>query len=213
MAYFRMKYFLFSVYFIFLSACASYYKNLQPVAIDTTCIDAIKPQGIASAWFSTSVDVMNKHISGLLLIKEMPDQSQRIVFTNEVGVTFFDFEFDPDGRFEVKKIISQLNRKPIIETLRKDFSLLMGLPFKDTLQAWQHNGKLYFGTEVQSEKYYFVASDGCITVESVEIGSKRKKKVSITYEGEDIRNPESVLITHFTFNMTLKLKRIDKNAD
>ncbi len=213
MAYFRMKYFLFSISAFLSSACASYYKTLQPAVVETSCADKLKPKGIASAWFSTGVDVMGKHISGLLLIKEMPDQSIRIVFTNEVGVTFFDFEFSRDGKFEVKKIINQLNKKIIIETLKKDFYLLSGLPFQQELKSWKHNNKLYVGMENESERYYFVTSSVCTTLEGVEIGSKRKKMVSISFEGEDTRYPESIVITHFTFDMTLTLKRINKNAD
>ncbi|MBX2965383.1 MAG: hypothetical protein KF845_04495 [Cyclobacteriaceae bacterium] len=208
-----MKYFLFSISVVLLSACTSYYKTMQPIAVNTTCSDTIKPPGIASAWFSISVDVMGKHISGLLLIKEMPDQFTRIVFTNEVGVTFFDFEFDRNGKFAVKKIISQLDRKPVLETLRKDFYLLLGFPFQDEMQAWQHGDKLYFGVKEQSEQFYFTTSSGCTSLHSAEIGSARKRKVSVTFEGEDMRHPEQVRITHFTFDMTLELKRLNKDAD
>jgi len=208
-----MKYFLFSISAFVFSACASYYKNLKPTEVETSCVDSLRPKGIASAWFSAGVDVMGKHISGLLLVKEMPDQSIRIVFTNEVGVTFFDFEFSRDGKFEVKKIINQLNKRVVIETLRKDFYLLSGLPFQQKLKSWRHNDKLYFGVEDKSERFYFITASTCTTLEGFEVGSERKKMVSITFEGEDARYPESILITHFTFEMTLTLKRIQKNAD
>ena len=38
-------------------------------------------------------NVVGNHLSGLLLIKKMPDSSTRMVFSNEMGLGFFDFEF------------------------------------------------------------------------------------------------------------------------
>jgi hypothetical protein len=207
-----MKYFLFSILALALSGCSSYYKNLQPVNDTSDCAGKIKPQGIATAWFDTSIDVVGKHISGLMLIKEMPDQSSRIVFTNESGFSIFDFEFQSDGKFTVKKIIPQLDRKAVTETLRKDFSLLLGIPFRQTLQQWQMNDESYFGIIENGEKIYFSTTPACDSVGRLETGSRRARKTSITFEGPDARNPRSITIKHFTFEMIIALKRIDKNV-
>src|SRR5690606_4645887 len=109
------------------------------------CVQRLKPDGITASWFDASVDVVGKHFSGLLLIREMEDRSTRLVFTNEVGVTFFDFEFLEDGRFDVKRIVDPLNKKLVIQTLRDDFSLLLGYPFRGELQAWTNGEERYFG--------------------------------------------------------------------
>jgi hypothetical protein len=126
---YRMKYFPFNLLMVMLFACTSPYKNLRPVAPDLLCMEKVKPKGIATTWFTVAIDVAGKHLSGLLLIKAMPDSSYRVVFTNESGLTFFDFEYGAENTFVVKKIIKQLDKKVIIETLRKDFAAVLGLPF------------------------------------------------------------------------------------
>ena len=208
-----MRYLLFSVAIAWLSGCASYYKNLQSATLDAACAERIRPQGIDRAWFDAGVEVIGKHISGLLLIKEMPDQSSRLVFTNEAGLTFFDFEFGKNGEFAVKKIIRQLDKKPVIETLRKDFSLLLGVPFQNELRAWRHGDELYYGVLHNSEKMYFTTNADCTFADRLEIGSTRKRKVVITREGAPGETPRQITIQHFTFDMTITLKRIQKDAD
>lgn len=208
-----MRSFLFSALLLTAAACSSYYKNIRSTATDHDCIEKIRPHGMASAWFNTGVDVIGNHISGLLLIKEMPDRSTRIVFTNEVGVTFFDFEFGNDGTFAVKKIIDQLNRKAVIKTLENDFSLLLGLPFKGPLQAWQHNGLQYFGITTAGQRIYFTTASGCGKLASLETGSARKRKVSIALEGADPHAPEKITIRHYTFDMVITLKKFDQDAE
>ena len=82
------------------------------------CLQKFKPV-IERALYNTSVDVTGKHISGLLLIKTMPDSSIRIVFSNEMGFSFFDFGFFTGNGFKVYHIIPQMNKKAVIKTLRK----------------------------------------------------------------------------------------------
>ena len=49
--------------------------------------------------YRTQIDVVGKHLSGLLFFKKLPDESFRVVFTNEMGLNFFDFHF-ADHQFD-----------------------------------------------------------------------------------------------------------------
>jgi hypothetical protein len=89
-----MKYLLFS--FLLLSACASEYDALRPTDSYRSCMDRLRPSGIAKSWYDASVDVQGHHIGGLLLTKPMDDGAHRVVFTSEAGATIFDFEFKSD---------------------------------------------------------------------------------------------------------------------
>ena len=202
-----MKCFLSSL-FLILTACSSHYKTLYPVETDQTCLQNIRPPRIETTWFNASVDVTDRHISGLLLIKNMPDSSYRVVFTNEVGITFFDFGFRKDGSFELKKILSHLDKRPVINTLKTDFLLLLGLYFKNDMQSWRHDGRVYYGVSHKKEIFYFVTDDQCSPVGRFEIGSARKRKVSIEFQGQALSEPEEITIRHYTFDMVINLKKI-----
>ena len=75
-------------------------QSLQPAVADAGCIKKFKPV-FQSDWYAASIDVVGKHLSGLLLFKSMPDSSMRVVFTNEAGIKFFDFGFASNDDFTV----------------------------------------------------------------------------------------------------------------
>ena len=113
-----MPYLRFVSLFFLLNSCApAAYKQLQQTRGDVHCIDPFKPD-IRRALYQTSVDVAGHHLSGLLLIKQMPDSATRIVFTNEVGYTFFDFEFTKEGNFIVHSILPKMDKEAVKKTLQ-----------------------------------------------------------------------------------------------
>ncbi len=205
-----MRYLLFSFLLALLVGCASDYKYLQTTSIDSSCADKIKPTYFSTAWYTAAVDVYGTHISGLLLIKNMPDSSIRVVFTNEAGVTFFDFGFLTDGNFKVHSIIDKMDRKPVIQTFRKDFELILGLSFrKGKIESWTGNEQLFFGVKQKKETAYFITSKDCASLRNMELGSKRKRKVSVQVIGS-YPSPEGFEITHYLFDMKLKLTHLPK---
>ncbi len=196
--------------FLFVS-CASDYKNLQAIQSEYECEGKFKELYLRTSWYNASVDVMGRHLSGLLLVKNMPDSSKRVVFTNEAGVTFFDFGFSQDGSFKVHSIISQLKKKAVIETLRKDFELMMGLPFqKGVFKRFTNSDEIYFGVMQKNETAYFITSKDCASLQRLEWGSARKRKVSVETPGSGYPSPDRIEIIHHTFNMQIKLTRIEK---
>jgi len=208
---FLMRYLLLSHCAFFLS-CNSAYRLLKPVSIDTVCADKINPSSISTSWYQASIKVANKHLSGLVLIKNMPDSSRRVVFTNETGVTFFDFGFKGPEEFSVHAIVKKLNRKAVIRTLRNDFELLLGQPFAlGGLQSWKTQDEIFFGVRHKKEIAYFITDKDCGPLRRLEWGTKRKRKVSIKIIGSGYPLPDTVDITHHTFPLGIRLTRFQKN--
>jgi hypothetical protein len=208
---FLMRYLLCSFFSILLLSCASDYKNLQSLNPDQTCFDKIAPLQFNTSWYNASVDVMGKHLSGLLLFKNMPDSSYRVVFTNEAGITFFDFGFSKQGDFKVFNVIEQLDKKAVINTLRKDFELVLGLPFRGKpYNRFIDGEEIYFGVQQKNETAYFITNKDCASLQRLEWGSGRKRKVSAVLPGSNYPSPEKIELLHLTFNMQIKLTRIQK---
>jgi hypothetical protein len=206
-----MRYLLFSAVSFFVLSCASDYRGLYAIEPDEACISAFDSFSPGTSWYHASVDVVGKHISGLLLIKKMPDNAQRVVFTNEAGVTFFDFGFLADGAFKVFNIIHQLDKGPVIEVLRKDFELILGLPFqRGVIETWTKENEIFHGVREKKETAYFITSKDCASLRRLEWGSGRKRKVSVIPEGGSQEIPSMIEIKHHTFNMQIKLTRFEK---
>jgi hypothetical protein len=206
-----MRYLLFSIPCIFCLSCASDYKHLKAIEARAGCVEKLAPNGFVTSWYHASVDVVGNHISGLLLIKNMPDSAYRVVFTNEAGVTFFDFGFSKQGDFKVHNIIKQLDKRPVIQTLRSDFALILGLPFHTSgYQTWTTGEEDFYGVTQKKEKAYFITNKDCASLHRLELGSARKRKVVVQLSGRGYPSPEKIELIHKTFNMQITLTRFQK---
>lgn len=205
----RMRYLLFVSGGLFFFSCVSPYKGMVPVKQDGSCITELIPS-FQTTWYTASIDVMGRPISGLLLIKEMPDQSIRIVFMNEPGIKFLDFEFS-DTSFKAHYVMKQLDRKPVIETLRKDFERILVKPLaKKGLVVHKMESELFFEAKQKKEVNYFITDKDCTSLSRVENASKRKKKMELHFMNWQGNVPDSMYIKHHTFSLQMNFRRLDK---
>lgn len=198
-----------------LCSCApAVYKKLQPAEGNTACIAAFKPH-IQRALYQASVDVAGNHLSGLLLIKEMPDSSTRIVFTNEAGFGFFDFEFSRINGFVVHSIIPKMDKEAVRKTLRKDFELLL-MDITDTAavsSVFQKGAERYHAFYAGADVYYYITDNRCAELIRMERGSRKRKVLEATRGVLKDGIPERMHIRHTNFNFTIDLKRIYDHAE
>jgi hypothetical protein len=200
------KYFLCS-FVILLISCRSDYAGLRTSRENKDCSKTFA-NNFRTSWYTASVDVYGRHLSGLLLIKDLEDGKYRTVFTNEAGISLFDFEFSEGGALEVKRVVKQLDRKAVINTLADDFALLLRMPFKGkSLVSYETGDELLYAAVGKNDIAYLVTDRECSSLRRLEIGSKRSRKVSILLKGEYFQ-PENIEIDHHNFKMTIRLKKI-----
>ncbi|ANH82898.1 hypothetical protein A8C56_19600 [Niabella ginsenosidivorans] len=200
--------------FFLLGSCAPVaYRQLQETGGDVHCIDQFKP-AIRRALYQTSADVTGHHLSGILLIKQMPDSATRIVFTNEAGYTFFDFEFDGRGSFTVHSIISKMDKEAVKRTLRKDFELiLMNRLNTGAAKVFKKDNETYYAFTEGEDVFYYITDAQCSRLLRMERGNTRKKVLEATRGELKEGIPEFITIRHRNFNFTIDLKKIDDDAE
>ena len=141
----------------------------------------------------------------------MPDSSKRVVFTNEAGITFFDFAFSKDGVFKTITVIKQLNKKPVIRTLRRDFALVLGLPFNGgNFERFISDENVYYGVRQKKGTAYFITNKDCASLQGLEWGTRHQRIVSVRLPGSGYPAPDLIELDHHTFSMLIKLTRIKK---
>jgi len=206
----RMRFLLLSSSLLFFIGCAPAHKQMQQATADINKLQKFKP-AFTVALYNTQVDVVGNHLSGLLLIKRMPDSSLRMVFSNEMGFKFFDFEFAANGDFKVYSIVKQMNRKSVLKTLRKDFELvLMERLDSSGASVRTSNGLLYYiFPQTKGFNYYITDSTGNELVR-MERASRSKTVVEAIMNNYINGIPDTIGITHKTFDFTIGLKRIER---
>lgn len=193
-----------------LTYCTPVHKQMQRTAADADPVKKFQP-AFGTALYNTTVDVTGNHLSGLLLVKKMPDSSIRMVFSSEMGLSFFDFEFRPGGDFKVHSIMKKMNRKAVIKTLRHDFELvLMNRLDYSTGSVRTNNGEMYFIFPQEKGYNYYVTNAGATELLRMERASNRKLIVEAVVKNYSNGIPDSIGISHKTFEFNIGLKRIER---
>jgi hypothetical protein len=75
------------------------------------------------ALYRTTLDISKHHLTGFIFIKKTSDTSYRILFSNELGMKFFDLEFR-NKEFIVHFCFPSLDRKSLLKLLDNDFRII-----------------------------------------------------------------------------------------
>lgn len=206
-----MRCLLFSSCLFFLAGCATVYKDLAAATGEAGDLKPVQP-AFTVALYNTSIDVVGNHLSGLLLIKKMPDSTTRMVFSNEMGFKFFDFEFSPDGGFKVYSIYKKMNRKAVIKTLRHDFELALMQPLdtKELRVKRDSTGNRYYIFPKGKGYYCYVMNPGGTELMRMERSSKQAPVATAIMQHYVNGIPDTIGFTHHKVDFIIGLKRLER---
>lgn len=203
-----IRYLLFTS-MLMLAGCASQTKHLAALTSISYCLNTAAP-AFKTELYKASVDVYGNHISGLMFFKTMPDSSQNVVFATETGLTFFSFSWSKSGEFKVQHVIEKLDRKLVINLLRKDLELIL-VPSTYKNKARLEPGNVY-SVQFKKEQIFFFVSQDCNSISKAEVRHQDKIKTKVLFFPQTKNVPDSVNIEHLNFNMQLALGRLSRNA-
>lgn len=161
------------------------------------------------ALYKTNMMIYGNEISGLTLIKKTGSDF-RLVFMSEIGLKYFDMEFfSKNDSLVIHHVISVLNKKPVLEILSNDFSLIfMIFPEKTSVKFYKDSMTKSMIKEYkrkgQKSKYIFDPNFG--TVSSIH-DKKRGKKNVIAINKSDHPAPQTINFNQRGFN--LRMERLD----
>ena len=74
--------------------------------------------------FRAAVDIRSQRLTGLILVKKVSDSVTHVFFSNEIGMTYFDFIMKDDG-FVTEYCFEPMNKKALIGIFRTCFELML----------------------------------------------------------------------------------------
>jgi VCBS repeat-containing protein len=176
----------------------------------TNCPPVFRPAiHTATVTYNAQLDFYKKHISGLFVFKSMNDTTERVVFMNETGFKFFDFEFTPHN-FKVQYIIPSLNKKFIVNTLQKDLGYLIVPPVENSAHE-QPKSDAYTTFKFPQAKgaVYYSTDRHCEQLQKIEVGKDKKKSLIIDLTDMQHNSPQTINIAHQNFKLTIFMKQIN----
>jgi hypothetical protein len=207
-----------SILLLTLTACkAPYYSRLVQQNSTAATVSQYKPE-FDKQLYRCIVDgraVFKKfHLSGVLFFKKLDDGSTRAVFQNEMGFTFFDFEWDRNDSFKVNNIIPQLDKPAVIRTLSKDLNLLLMKRLNVASElAFRGDKDIYHRFTLEKGYAYYIENSARL----VRIDNTGKKTLVTRIELRGNQGPhelaDSILFRHLKANFTIELNKIAPHAD
>ncbi|EGV42896.1 hypothetical protein BZARG_2029 [Bizionia argentinensis JUB59] len=200
-----MRYLIISCFFLIVN-CASYPKKQELILQNTTL------NTITNSYFSdvnqdyvykAAIDVYDNHFGGLLIVKKIDQGNHRVVFTSEMGKKLFDFSITKTD-FKVNYILEQLDKKLLINILKRDFTALVQ---ENSLvnKSFTIENNQVFQTSILNKKHYYYVSKQLNKI--VRTGSLKEK---VQFLFSDISNniAHNISIIHSNIKLEITLKSI-----
>ncbi|MRX39349.1 hypothetical protein GJU43_08690 [Flavobacterium sp. LC2016-23] len=189
---------------IVLISCGSVTKNYSKKKLDKTSYEAPYFSNPKTDYvYKTNITVYGNEISGIFIAKKINDTVHRIVFTTEFGNKLLDFEIS-EKSFKVNSIVSELDRKILINTLREDFRLLLKKEYLIQEQFENESDNIYKSADGKSDNYLFLSKKDQ-KLEKVVHASQTKEKITLTFSSENNIFAEKIEIIHHNIKLKIVL--------
>lgn len=201
-----MRYLLLSsiVAMLVWCGCAPKTQSSQHWAISNQSI-SIFTDTTGAYLYKNKIELYGHYLSGLMLIKPLPNHNYKVAMTTEFGAKIMDFEIT-DGELIMHDVIEQMNRKRILRMIEADMKLLFGIGQRNGVTASQSNqtvisfeGKPLNGEYTLDSLQHVIAIDGY-----------RKKKKVVASIITDYQNdiPKTLRLSHLAMSVQMELTLI-----
>ena len=189
---------------IVLVSCGSVTKNYTPKKLDKTSYYVPYFSDSKTDYvYKTNISVYGNELSGIFIAKKINDTTHRIVFTTEFGNKLMDFEIS-ETDFKVNSIVSELDRKILINTLKEDFRLLLKKQYLIQEQFENESDNIYKSADEKRDNYIFVSKKDQ-KLEKIVHASKTKEKFTLYFNSENNIFAEKIQIIHQNIKLKIEL--------
>ena len=189
---------------IVLVSCSAVTKNYTPKKLDKTSYEVPYFSDSKTDYvYKTNITVYGNELSGIFIAKKINDTTHRIVFTTEFGNKLMDFEIS-ETDFKVNSIVSELDRKILINTLKEDFRLLLKKEYLIQEQFEDESAEIYKSADGKRDNYIFISKKDQ-KLEKIVHASKTKEKFTLKFSSENNIFAEKILILHQNIKLKIEL--------
>ncbi len=195
---------------IFIFSCSSY-KKITNNTIQKNKLTSPFDSSFNKILFKSKIYFYKKYYTGLLFIKQTSVADYRIVFISEIGKKIFDFELNKNN-FTVKYILPVINKKILIKTLKKDFSLMLlsNISSNKTTEFKNDSLIMYKFKNLYGKNFIYYKNNNLILLENA---NKIRKIISISYKNYKNNFPNTINIKHKNIKLRLNLNTIKQNVN
>lgn len=194
---------------LFLSSCAvKTVKGYDEVPAD---IDIYKTTYFSNPEtdyvYKAHIAIYGKDFGGIFIVKKIDETAHRVAFTTEFGNKLFDFTIT-DTDFTINYILEELDRKIIVNTLKKDFMFLLKNQYFISGKYENSEYSVYKSKYGKRYNYLFVNKQDMMLTKVVN-ATRNKEKVIIQYIPENDILAKKIVIDHKNIKLKIDLNYIN----
>ncbi|WP_128331021.1 hypothetical protein [Apibacter sp. HY039] len=190
-----------------MGSCSSYNQSFTKVntIVETYTPNYLTDKNIEKV-FRININIYDHDLSGILAIKKINEEHYRVAVLTEIGAKLIDFELIKE-QLKLNYAIEQLNRKIILNVLKRDFLLLLN---QNTNVVNQYEYKEYtvYESLLENKSIYYYISKQSDNLEKTVYASKKKSKISLDFVYNKSDFPD-VEITHNAVKLQINLKVLE----
>lgn len=136
--------------------------------------------------YNTTIDVLTKHLSGILVIKQLDSITTRIVFVTELGMKMFDFEAK-ENKVRILYIFEPLNKPKIVESLKRNFGNMLLLDIYNTnggVSSIKNKQTVYELFNKPHKRFFEIDNSKKLLIQKEFKNKKRISKINYLFDEE-----------------------------
>lgn len=191
---------------LFMFGCASYpvKNNFETVAKSNNIQNPYFANPDQDYVYKANIEIYDNMFGGIFIVKKLGEQNHRIVFTTEMGNKLFDFSFNKD-HFKVNFILEDLNKKILINILKRDFKVLITENL-NAIESYASDGQTITKSNLDKKTYYYFTGEN---ISKIIRANNRKEKVRFLFSEISDNIAQQIQIIHSNIKLNINLKSIN----
>ena len=168
---------------------------------------AVFDSSFVKALYKGTFDISKNHLSGLFMIKRTSGNSIRIVFSNEFGMKFFDFEFK-GSEFVIHYCYPSFERHSLMKILELDFRLLMVPDTSVITMKRGHSkdpGRVVFNVKSARGGFHYSYDIDSGKIRRIQTSMSLMGKTDLQFYGDERVRPTRIILTNPTIGLHIKM--------
>ena len=197
---------------VLLTSCATHtYKKAAVVAAYNQPIPSHFFSTDSVHYFKTSIDTYGKSLSGILAVRKLNEDTLKVSFFTEMGVSFFDVIVTHDS-YQLVRCISQLDSKGVMSTIVEDIRwvVLFNLPQLTDPVTVKTGNSIPTVRFNYRDVFIFtqLSKDNAPLLVTYVYGSKFKSKFDVKYASFENSIPNKIFVSHYNIDLKIDLTAI-----
>ncbi|MEG2309570.1 hypothetical protein [Chryseobacterium sp.] len=199
--------FLYSSLFLLLISCKTYQlKDVKPISNFEKTVENLYFSSKEDYVYKCQMDIYKNHVSGILIIKKISDDTHRVVMTSDFGNKMIDFEIS-ENNFKLNYVLADLDKKMVINFLKNDFQELLRQKYPVNESFENENSRIYLSKTKKKSYYLFFNKENSLLKQIIYTKSN-KEKIDFSFDAKKPTFAEMILLDHKDFKINIKLFQI-----